>query len=278
MKITTLIIFLFSLMINAYPQSEDTPGSKSLDDVIVKETFEAGTEEEKLPVFLKADFSNLVEIKERIHWSSIPWKYEGEKPSVENFTGKLTAPEYTGISPQPAKVFYLNFEELSSWKIDIFTSDGQKFRTLSGEGNPPKFISWEGRGDDNSPITPGQSYAYSLTATDRAGNRRTFPGEAFSVNALYLKEKDELWVGLSNASIFSPDGYGLSYQAEDYATELVNFIYYFADKGTVNISSEHPQTDQFLAMVAKKLGKDIDFFKRETVVNPTGKCMVVRIK
>ena len=109
MKITTTIILLFSLLINAYPQSEDTPGSKSLDDVIVKETFEAGTEEEKVPVFLKADFSNLVEIKERIHWSSIPWKYEGEKPSVENFTGRLTAPEFTGICPSTCKSILLEF-------------------------------------------------------------------------------------------------------------------------------------------------------------------------
>ena len=98
------------------------------------------------------------------------------------------------------------------------------------------------------------------------------------MNALYLQEEDGLWIGLSDASIFSPDGYGLSYNAEDYATELVNFIYYFADEGMVSISSEHPQTDQFLAMVAKKLGKDIGFFNRETAANPAGKCMVVRIK
>jgi hypothetical protein len=278
MKIITLFIALFCFVINAHPQSEDAPGSKSLDDVIVKETFEAGKEEEKLPVILKEDFSNLVEIKERIHWSSVPWKYEGEKPSVENFTGKLSSPEYTGIVPQPAKVFYLNFEELSSWKIEIFTSDGQKFRSLSGEGNPPKYISWDGLGDDNSPITPGQSYAYSLTATDRAGNRRTFPGEAFSVNAIYMKAEDGLWIGLSNASLFSPDGYGLAYQAEDYATELVNFIYYFADEGKIIISSSHPQTDQFIAMVSKKLGKDIDFFQREPSSNLNEDCMVVKIR
>jgi hypothetical protein len=265
-------------MINGFSQSGDTTNSKSLDDVIVKETFEAGKEEEKIPVVLNADFSNLVEIKERIHWSSVPWTYEGEKPSVENFTGNLSSPEFSLISPQPAKIFYLNFEELSSWKIEIFSSDGQKFRTLSGEGNPPKYLTWDGLGDDGNPLIPGQSYAYSLTATDRAGNRRTFPGDAFSVNAIYMQRDDGIWIGLSNSSIFSPDGYGLSYQATDFATELVNFIYYFADEGMVSINSGHPQADQFLELVAQKLGKNTDFFKRYRETAPAGNFLVAKIK
>ena len=108
MKRILLFLFLICLMTNGYAQSGDTTNSKSLDDVIVKETFEAGKEEEKIPVVLNADFSNLVEIKERIHWSSVPWTYEGEKPSVENFTGNLSSPEYSQISQQQAKIFYLN--------------------------------------------------------------------------------------------------------------------------------------------------------------------------
>jgi len=167
MKLSILIISIMSLMINAWGQSPETGQQKSLDDVIVKETFEAGSEEEKLPVFLKENFSNLVEIKERIHWSSVSWTYEGEKPAVETFTTRLSSPEFTGIAPAPAKVFFLNFEDLASWKIDVFTSDGQKFRSLSGEGNPPKYVAWDGRGDDNSPLALGEAYAYSFTAVDR---------------------------------------------------------------------------------------------------------------
>jgi hypothetical protein len=278
MKVTISLLCLITFSLNLLAQSDENTGSQSLDDVIVKETFEAGKEEEKLPIFLKADFSNLVEIKERIHWSSVSWKYEGEKPAVENFSGKLSAPEYAGIAPQPAKIFYLNFEELSSWKIDIFTSDGQNFRTLSGEGNPPKQIAWDGRGNDNTPLVPGESYAYSLTATDRAGNKRTFPGEAFSVEALYMKDGNELWIGLSNSAIFSPDGYGLNYGAGNYAAELVNLIYYFADEGAVTIESDHPQKDQFLGILAQKIGKDISYFKQKQGSDSAEKCFVMRVK
>ena len=74
MKLSTILICLITFTLNLLAQSDENPGSQSLDDVIVKETFEAGKEEEKLPIFLKADFSNLVEIKERIHWSSVSWK------------------------------------------------------------------------------------------------------------------------------------------------------------------------------------------------------------
>ena len=273
-----IIFFLLTFgLIIIRAQSGDSGEQKGLDDIIVKETFEAGSEEEKLPVLLKANFSNLVEIKERIYWSSVSWEFGGDQPTVQNFSGKFSQPELTGIAPAPAKVFFMNFEELASWKIDVFTSDGKKFRTLSGEGRPPKSIGWDGRGDDNNPLIPGESYAYSLTAIDKAGNRRTFPGGAFSVPALYLKDKDGIWIGLSYSSLFSPNGYGLSPEAENFAAELVNFIYYFSDDGSVRINSDHPLTDTFVSLLAKKLGKESEFFERVTGPDSNGKCFVMKI-
>ena len=278
MRMTIYLISLTILTANLWAQQTGNEQQKSLDDVVVKETFQVGTEEEKLPVVLKEDFSNLVEIEERINWSSVAWHFEGQKPGFETFSSKLSAPELTGITPQPAKVFTVNFEELASWKMDIFTSDGQKFRSLNGEGDPPKSIAWDGLGDDNMPLIPGESYAYSFTAIDRAGNMRTFPGSTFSVPALYLKEADMIWVGLSYSTVFSPNGFGLAREADDFADEIVNFIYYFADEGEISISSNHPLTDQFLELVAKKLGKDISIFQKEQEDKYQDKCLVVRIK
>lgn len=275
------IIYLISLIIlasNLPAQETETGQQKSLDDIVVKEKFQIGSEEEKLPVVLKADFSNLVEIEERINWSSVAWHFEGEKPGFETFSSKLSSPELTGVSPQPAKVFTVNFEELASWKMDIFTSDGQKFRTLSGEGNPPESIPWDGLSDDNTPLIPGESYAYSFTAIDRAGNKRTLPGPSFSVPALCLKDNGSVWVGLSYATIFSPGGFGLTRQADDFAEEIVNCIYYFSDEGSVSVSSNNPLTDQFLEMVAKKLGQDVNIFQKEQDAAYKDKCLVVRIK
>jgi hypothetical protein len=273
-----IILSLLALgLINIKAQSDNSGEQKGLDDIIVKETFEAGSEEEKLPVSLKADFSNLVEIKERIYWSSVSWEFGGEQPTVQNFSGKFSQPELTGIAPAPAKVFFMNFEELASWKIDVFTSDGKKFRTLSGEGKPPKSIGWDGRGDDNNPLTPGESYAYSLTAIDKAGNRRTFPGGAFSVPALYLNDEDGIWIGLSYSSLFTPNGYGLAPEAENFAAELVNFIYYFSNDGSVRIDSDHPLTDTFVSLLAKKLSKETDFFEIISSAESNGKCFIMKI-
>ena len=278
MRMTIYLISLTILTANLWAQQTGNEQQKSLDDVVVKETFQVGTEEEKLPVVLKEDFSNLVEIEERINWSSVAWHFEGQKPGFETFSSKLSAPELTGITPQPAKVFTVNFEELASWKMDIFTSDGQKFRSLNGEGDPPKSIAWDGLSDDDTPLIPGESYAYSFTAVDRAGNKRTFPGPAFSVPAFYLKHADAIWVSLSYSTVFSPNGFGLTRDADNFADEIVNCIYYFADEGRINISSNHPMTDQFLELLAKKLGKDISIFQKEQEDKYQDKCLVVRIK
>jgi hypothetical protein len=278
MKLTIYLISLIILTANLWAQETETGQQKSLDDIVVKEKFQIGGEEEKLPVVLKADFSNLVEIEERINWSSVSWEFEGEKPGFERYGSKLSAPELTGITPQPVKVFTVNFEELASWKMDIFTSDGQKFRSLSGEGNPPKAIAWDGLGDDNTPLVPGESYAYSFTAIDRAGNKRTLPGPSFSAPALCLKDNGDVWVGLSYSTIFLPGGFGLTRQADEFAEEVVNCIYYFADEGSIKISSNHPLTDQFLELVAKKLGQDVSLLQKEPATDNLDKCLVVRIK
>jgi hypothetical protein len=278
MRLTIYLISMFIFTANLWAQETEGGQQKSLDDIVVKEKFQVGSEEEKLPVVLKADFSNLVEIEERINWSSVPWHFEGEKPGFETFSSSLSEPELTGIAPQPAKVFAVKFEELASWKMDIFTSDGKKFRSLSGEGNPPESIPWDGLGDENTPLVPGESYAYSFTAIDRAGNKRTLPGPSFSVPALCLKENGNVWVGLSYATIFSPGGFGLTRQADEFANEIVNCIYYFAEEGKISISSNHPLTDQFLEIVAKKIGKDVSFFQKEQDGINQDKCLVVRIK
>lgn len=256
------ILLLLTLFVsNALGQNEAQGENKTLDDVVIKETYEAGTEEEKLPVVLKSDFSNLVEVRERISWASVPWVTGKLDPNFHLFECKVSSPEFTEIIPEPAKVIHVNFEDLSRWKLDIITSDGSVFFSVNGEGDPPKSIEWSGKGDSGAPLTPGEQYSYSFTATDRAGNRRTFPGEAFSVPAIYLNTKNGLWVGLSYSLLFSPNGYGLLNTAEDYSTELANLVYYYADAGNIKFQSNHPDTDKFIELLAKKLGKDVASFE-----------------
>jgi hypothetical protein len=262
MKAYILLIFLFVVISNGFSQNPSDEENKSINDVVIKETYETGTEEEKLPIQLKSDFTNLVEIQERIQWSSVPLTFSGEYSTFNLFEFKTSEPDLVGIMPEPAKVFHVTFNDLASWRLNIFASDGSNFRTLSGEGNPPSAIVWDGRGDSGAHLIPGQQYSYSFTAVDKAGNRRTFPGESFSVPAIFLKNNEDVWIGLSNDLLFSPNGYGLLKSAEKFSSELVNFIYYYANKGKIKIQSGHPDTEKFIELLAKKLGKDVNFFKK----------------
>ena len=270
-----ILLLLLILMSNVFSQDQTAAENRGLDDVVIKETYETGTEEEKLPVFLKADFSNMVEIRERINWSSVPWSTGEPNLSSHLFECQTSSPEMVEIGPAPAKVFHVDFEDLASWKLDVLTGDGTIFCSLKGEGDPPNLIPWDGHGDSGSPLTPGEQYAYSFTATDKAGNRRTFPGEAFSVPALYLNTENGLWIGLSNSLLFSPEGYGLLNAAESYSTELSSLIYYYSNGGSIRIQSEHPDTERFLELLAKKLGKDVTYFEKIANKGPEKNCFVM---
>jgi hypothetical protein len=258
-----LILIIALLIINlGATQTTAEADNQALEDVVVKGTYQLGAEKEKLPVILKADFSNLVEIRERIHWSVVDWQLGGGQTTLNLFEQKMSVPQLVRIIPAPAKVFHLNFKDLSSWKIDIFTSDGRNFRSLSGEDDPPRTVAWDGRGDDGNPLLPGEPYAYSFTAIDRAGNRRTFPGEAFSIPCLYLQGEEGVWVGLANTCLFSSEGFGLLKTAEEYCSEIVNFIYYYSPNGNIKIQSGHPDTEKFLELLSQKLGRDMSIFQR----------------
>ena len=262
MKFPSILIMALLLFTLAAAQTPTDADNQALEDVVVKGTYQLGAEKEKLPVILKADFSNLVELPERIHWSVVGWQLGGGQTTLDLFEQRSSKPQLVRIIPAPAKVFHLNFKDLSSWKIDIFSSDGRNFRSLSGEGDPPKTVAWDGWGDDGSPLLPDEPYAYSFTAIDRAGNRRTFPGEAFSIPCLYLKSEEEVWVGLANTCLFSAEGFGLLKTAEEYCSELVNFIYYYSQNGNIKIQSTHSDTDKFLELLSQKLGRDISIFQR----------------
>lgn len=258
-----LLMFLSCLFTLVLSQTDENVGNQALDDVVVKETYEAGFEEEKLPVFIDADFSNIIEIKERINWSVVDWKVGGSDLYSNLFELHFSAPELVGIKPPPAKTFQVNFEQLARWKLDIFTSDGKLFRSLGNEGSPPSQITWDGRSDAGVPLIPGEQYAYSFTATDKAGNRRTFPGEGFLVKALYLTEENTVWIGISDDELFSPDGFGLTQDAVEYSRELTNFIYYYGNIGQIKVSSNHPDTEKFLKLLAENLGEEVKFIRIE---------------
>jgi hypothetical protein len=257
---------------------QETESTGALDDVVVKEKYEAKFEEEKVPVFIETDFSDIVEVPERLSWSVVDWRAYNDKRVNAIFEFKLSSPELTRIAPEPAKIFQVNFRDLSQWKLDIFASDGRIFRSLSDTGDPPRSIAWDGRGDSGQSLIPGDQYSYSFTAIDKAGNRRTFPGEGFTVPTLYSLNQEGIWIGLANECLFTPDGYALATTADEYSKELVNFIYYYAQKGKITVKSNHPLTGQFLELFAGHLGREPDFIQRVNGGSVAENCFVMWIE
>lgn len=77
-------------------------------------------------------------------------------------------------------------KDVVSWKLIVADSRGQTVASYEGKGDPPKEIAWDGRSQSGSPVTPGLTYSYVFEARDRAGNKRNFVGQGFTVSAYRL--------------------------------------------------------------------------------------------
>ena len=80
--------------------------------------------------------------------------------------------------------------EVSRWRLVVADSRGQTVTSFAGEGRPPREIVWDGRTKAGEPVVPGLTYSYVFEAYDRAGNKRNFVGEAFTVSAFRLEAAD----------------------------------------------------------------------------------------
>ena len=72
------------------------------------------------------------------------------------------------------------------WKLTVADSRGGTVAQFSGKGDPPKEITWDGRSLSGEPVMPGITYSYVFEAIDRAGNKRNFVGQGFSLSAYRL--------------------------------------------------------------------------------------------
>ncbi len=77
--------------------------------------------------------------------------------------------------------FRPQLEDVAAWQLTIVDSRSDTAAVFLGRGSPPKEIAWDGMRPDGEPAPPGLVYSYVLEASDKAGNRRTFPGEGFEL-------------------------------------------------------------------------------------------------
>ena len=90
---------------------------------------------------------------------------------------------------------------MDRWKLIIANAKGRPVTTFSGKGNPPREITWDGRGQSGALMTPGLTYSYVFEAFDRAGNKRNFVGEGFSVNAYRIDSTEGTTLVFSAAGV-----------------------------------------------------------------------------
>ena len=120
-------------------------------------------------------------------------------------TQTLLKSSLQNILTKPVKIFQAEFTDLSYWNLEILSSDGMIFKTITGKGNPPQTISWDGMGENNDILSTGQQYMYRFIAVDEAGNKRTYPGHPFSEPAVFLQLEDKICISIAESTLFSAD-------------------------------------------------------------------------
>ncbi|HET9252450.1 MAG TPA: hypothetical protein VFP58_10055 [Candidatus Eisenbacteria bacterium] len=83
----------------------------------------------------------------------------------------------------PVARFQPNVKGVERWKLVVLDSKGEIVRTYEGKGDAPKELTWDGRSQGGTLVTPGLTYSYYFEAFDKAGNKRNFVGEGFKVSA-----------------------------------------------------------------------------------------------
>jgi hypothetical protein len=102
--------------------------------------------------------------------------------SADQRSPYLGRPWLDRFTAGPVAVFRPAVRDVERWKLVIADSRGATVATFDGKGSPPKEITWDGRVKDGSTVVPGLTYSYVLEAFDRAGNKRNFVGDGFTVS------------------------------------------------------------------------------------------------
>ena len=99
-----------------------------------------------------------------------------------------------------------NVEQFGSqedvWTGSFLDTAGNPVRTFTWKDGSPDSFAWDGRDDSGVPVMDGV-YTYTITATDRAGNRAPLTQIA---NIIYSAEKPSVNILINGGRYFSPNG------------------------------------------------------------------------
>jgi hypothetical protein len=109
-------------------------------------------------------------------------------------------PWLDGFATGPVARFHPDVDDVDRWRLVVADSRGREVAAFDGRGRPRGEIVWDGRAADGSMALPGLTYTYVFQAQDRAGNRRNFMGDGFSVPAYRRSSDAGVWFVFSGRS------------------------------------------------------------------------------
>ncbi|HEU5311719.1 MAG TPA: hypothetical protein VFV24_09730, partial [Candidatus Eisenbacteria bacterium] len=111
----------------------------------------------------------------------------------------------------PVARFQPNVKGVERWKLVVLDSKGEVVRTYEGKGDAPKDLTWDGRSQTGTLVTPGLTYSYYFEAFDKAGNKRNFVGEGFKVSAYRVDSSAGPVLVFSGQSVIQAQRNGRAY-------------------------------------------------------------------
>lgn len=87
---------------------------------------------------------------------------------------------------------------IKQWRITIYASSGELFKTFLGIGTVPEEILWDGLGDNLDIVESAADYTIVLEAVDMAGNRGVSTPDRLEVDVLVLVTERGLKIRISN--------------------------------------------------------------------------------
>jgi len=122
-------------------------------------------------------------------------------------------------------VFLPSFESrVATWELVVANSLGETVRRVSGKGQPPAILSWDGKTDNAEAIATGEVYSFTFNAYDAQGNQTRIPGQPQRINGMVYNQHDEWVVAIAADQLFSGDGTQLQEQAAERLDEAANIV------------------------------------------------------
>jgi len=117
--------------------------------------------------------------------------------SATERTPYAPAPWLDAFREGPVARFRPQVTGVEAWKLEVADSRGGTVATYAGTGNMPKEIEWDGRTQKGGIARADLTYSYVVHATDKAGNKRSFMGDAFEIGPRAVESKDGVELAFS---------------------------------------------------------------------------------